>query len=263
MVLMNKGLHRKNEQLIKAHLNLYAVLKNLEDLVSHDPDTARLVKKWDVSIAFNVLGGPKACVEFKDGCCTVGKGRCRRPPVILFFTSPAHLNRMMEGKANPIPLRGFTKLGFLKKDFTQLTDRLEYYLRPNEALLKDRHYLELNTRLTMSTAAFAVPELGRYDPIGRLAAGRAGNGAVNIKILAQGPAVHVIFRDETIQAGRGEVEQPAALMQMKDWQVANDFFNNKTDPFTAIASGDVIIKGRIPLLESLSLILDRIPHYLS
>jgi hypothetical protein len=27
-----------NEQVIKAHLNLYAVLKNLEDLVSHDPE---------------------------------------------------------------------------------------------------------------------------------------------------------------------------------------------------------------------------------
>lgn len=263
MVLINKEPHRKNEQLIKAHLNLYAVLKNLEDLVSHDPEITLLVKNWNVSIAFNALGGPKGYAEFKGGKCTVGKGSFRKPSVFLFFTSPAHFNRMMEGKANPLPLRGFTKLGFLKKDFTRLTDRLEYYLRPNQALLKDPRYLELNTRLTMSTAAFAVPELGRYDPIGKLAAARAGTGAVNIKILAQGPAVHVIFGDGTIRAGRGEVEQPGALMQMKGWQVANDFFNNKTDPFTAIASGDVIIRGRIPLLESLSLIFDRIPHYLS
>ena len=252
-----------NEQGVKAHLNLYAVLKNLEDLVSHDPGTALFVKNWNVSIAFNVLRGPKGCVEFKEGRCIVSGGSCRSPSVILFFTSPAHLNRMMDGKANPIPLKGFTNLGFLKKDFTHVTDKLEYYLRPTEALLKDRDYLELNTRLTLTTAAFAVPEIGRHDPVGKLAAGRAGNGTVNIKILGEGPAVHVAFRDGAIQAGRGEVEKPAALMHMKDWQVANHFLNNKTDPFTAIASGDVMIRGRIPLLESLSLILDRIPHYLS
>ena len=252
-----------NEQRVKAHLNLYAVLKNLEDLVSHDPETALLVRNWEISIAFRVRGGPKGYAGFKEGKCTVGKGKGKRPSVILFFTSPAHLNRMMDGKANPIPFRGFKKLGFLKKDFTQLTDRLEHYLRPTEALLKDRHYLELNTRLTLTTAAFAVPELGCYDPIGKLAASRAGNGTVNIKILGQGPAVHVAFHEGSIQAGRGEADKPAALMHMKDWQVANDFLNNRTDPFTAIASGDVMIKGRIPLLESLSLILDRIPHYLS
>jgi hypothetical protein len=250
-------------QMIKANLNLYAVLRNLEDLVSHDPETASRVKDWHTSIAFRVLAGPKAYVEFKDGGCTVGQGRSRSPSVLLFFTSPAHLNRMMDGKANPIPLKGFTKLGFLKKDFTQVTDKLAYYLKPTDELLKDPHYLELNTRLTLCTAAFAVKEIGRHDPIGKLATGRAGNGVVNMKILPDGPAVHVLFHDGDIHAGRGEADTPAALMYMKDSKVANAFLNNKTDPFTAIASGEVIIKGRIPLLESLSLILDRIPHYLS
>lgn len=262
-ILATKEVRRVNEQVVKAHLNLYAVLKNLEDLVSHDPETARLVRNWNISLAFHVRGGPKAYVEFKGGGCNVGKGKGRRASVILFFTSPAHLNRMMEGKANPIPLMGFTKLAFLKKDFKLVTDKLEYYLRPTEALLKDQDYFELNTRLTLSTAAFAVPEIGRYDPIGRLAAGRAGNGTVNIKILNQGPAFHIVFHEGAIQACRREADKPSAHMHMKDWRVANDFLNNKIDPFTAIASGDVIIKGRILLLESLSLILDRIPHYLS
>jgi len=252
-----------SDQLIKANLNLYAVLKNLEDLVGCDPDTALRVKNWRVSIAFNVLRGPKAYVEFKGGVCTVGKGRSRSPSVVLFFTSPGHLNRMMDGKANPVPLKGFTRLGFLRNDFTKITEKLEYYLKPTDELLKEPRYLELNTRLTLNTAAFAVEEIGRHDPIGKLATGRAGNGAVNIKILPNGPAVHVIFLGGAVHAGRGEAENPMALLQMKDWQVANDFLNNRTDPFTAIASGDVIIKGQIPLLESLSSILDRIPHYLS
>ena len=45
-----------NEQFVKAHLNLCAVLKNLEDLVSHDPETALLVRRWEISVAFHVRG---------------------------------------------------------------------------------------------------------------------------------------------------------------------------------------------------------------
>jgi putative sterol carrier protein len=50
---------------------------------------------------------------------------------------------------------------------------------------------------------------------------------------------------------------------MKGMKVANDFLNGKMDTFTAIATGDVIIKGQTPMLDSMSLILDRIPMYLS
>ncbi len=51
-------------------------------------------------------------------------------------------------------------------------------------------------------------------------------------------------------------------MYMKNVQVGNDFLNAKIDPFTAIASGDVMIKGQTPMLDYLSLVLDRIPIYL-
>jgi hypothetical protein len=254
---------KMSHERIKANLNLYAVLKNFEDLVANDPDTASLVKDWDVSIAFRVLAGPKAYVGFKNGACIVGRGKHKRPSVVLFFISPAHLNRMMEGKGNPIPLKGFTRLGFLKKEFSTLTEKLEYYLKPTDELLKNDTYLELNTRLTLNTAAFAVRELGLLDPIAKLAVSRIGNGTVNMKILPHGPAVHVTFRDGDIEVGKDEADRPMAAMFMKDVRVANDFLNSKIDPFTAIASGDVMIKGQIPLLESLSLILDRIPHYLS
>ncbi len=169
---------------------------------------------------------------------------------------------MMEGTANPIPLKGFTRLGFLKKDFTKVTERFEYYLKPTAELLRDKAYLELNTRLTLHTAAFAVRELGLLDPVGKLIASQIGNGSVNLKILPHGPAVHVNFRNGDIKPGKGEAESPMAIMSMKNVKVANDFLKGKMDTFAAIAYGDVMIKGQIPMLESLSLILDRIPHYL-
>jgi len=250
-------------ELIKARLNLYAVLKNLEELVKYDSEMAELSKNWNLSIQFLVRGGPKAYIEFEGGGCRVARGKHYAPSIKLFFLSPAHLNRMMDGKGNPIPLKGFTKIPFLTGDFAKLTDRLEYYLKPTEDRLKEKAYLELNTRFTLNTAAFALREIGELDPVGKQVASHIPDGAVLMKILPDGPAVNISFQDGQIEPGIGETSRPMACMFMKDVQVANDFLNAKIDAFTAIASGDVTIKGQIPMLDSLSLILDRIPMYLT
>ncbi len=250
-------------ELIKARLNLYAVLKNLEDLVKYDSEMAELSKNWNLSIQFSVIRGPRAYIEFQGGQCRVGRGKHYAPAIKLFFITPAHLNRMMDGKGNPIPLKGFTKIPFLTGDFTKLTDRLEYYLRPTEERLKEKAYLELNTRFTLNTAAFALREIGELDPVGKQVASHIPDGTVLMKILPDGPAVTILFQDGQIEPGMGEMNRPMACMFMKNVQVANDFLNAKIDAFTAIASGDVTIKGQIPMLDALSLILDRIPIYLA
>ncbi len=250
-------------ELVKASLNLHAVLQNLEDLVAYDATVADLAKAWNVSIQFSVLNGPAAYIEFKNGTCRVGPGNHAAPNVRLFFTSPAHLNRMMDGKGNPIPLKGFTRLGFLTKEFPQATDRLEYYLKPTDERLKDEHYLTLNTRMTLNTAAFAVKELARLDTIGRLNAGHIQDGIVLMKILSDGPAAHIKFSAGSIEVFKGDVEKPAAMLLFKDFGVANRFLNAKMDVFSAVAAGDVMIKGQTPMLDSLGLILDRVPAYLS
>lgn len=252
-----------NPEFIKASLNLHAVLQNLEDLVAHDPEIGDLARGWRVAIQFAVFKGPAAYIEFKDGICRVGRGAHAAPDVRLFFTSPAHLNRMMDGKGNPIPLKGFTRLGFLTKEFPKATDRLEYYLKPTDDLLADSAYLALNTRMTLNTAAFAVKELAGLDPIGRLNAAHMPDGTVLMKILPDGPAAHVQFSSGDIQVFKGDVDRPAAMLLFKDFEIANRFLNGKMDVFTAVAAGDVMIKGQTPMLDALGLILDRVPVYLS
>lgn len=258
----SRELDTVNYELIKANLNLHAVLKNLEDLVVYDAEAAALVENWDVCIQFVVWNGPKAYCAFEHGVCTVGRGRHKHPSVMLLFVSPKHFNRMMNGKGLPIPLKGLTRLGFLKTEFARLTERLEYYLKPTDELLTDDSYLDLNTRLTLNTAAFAVREIALFDPIGRLAASSVRNGSVNLKILPDGPCVYVDLHDGDVEAGKGEAEKPMALISMKNVRAANDFLNGRTDNFAAIASGDIMIRGQIPMLESITLILDRIPLYL-
>ncbi len=250
-------------QLIKAHLNLHAVLQNLEDLVEHDPQTAALAEDWRISVQFTVKKGPRAFISFADGACQVGPGKCRRPSVILYFKSPEHLNRMMDGTANPIPLKGMTRLPFLAKEFPRATDRLEHFLKPTDELLADPDYLALNTRFSLSTAVFAVRELCLLDEVGQLNAAHIPKGTVLFKVLPDGPAMHLVFQRGDIEVVKGEAKQPSAVMLFKNQQVANDLLNGKGDAFTAIAAEDVMIRGRIPMIEAINPILDRIPLYLS
>ena len=153
--------------LIKAHLNLYAVFQNLEALPALDAETADRIKDWDLAIQISVRNGPNAFLEFKGGACTHGRGTHPNPAIKLFLMSPAHLNAMFDGKSNPIPLKGFTRLGFLQRDFAALTDRLTYFLRPTEELLADEAYLKTNTALTLFTGSTPSRNWRRWNPRAR------------------------------------------------------------------------------------------------
>ena len=252
-----------NHDLVKANLNLHAVLKNLEDIVEFDREMKELTSSWNVSVRFIVKGGPSATVSFSGGRCSVGRGKSGKASIILWFLSPSHLNRMFDEAATPIPLKGFTKLGFLSKEFPKLTDRLAYYLKPTDELMKDKSYLEMNTRLTLNTAAFAIPEIASGDPAGAKIASKIPDGTVTMRILPSFHSVSITFRDGSATASKGDSAKPSAVLEMKNVTLANGFLNGKTDAFTAIASGDVIIKGLMPMLDNMSLMLDRIQHYIS
>jgi putative sterol carrier protein len=249
--------------LIRAGINLYAILKNLEDLIALDEDSRNLIKGKKLSIQFIVKNGPKAWIKFENDACSVGQGNSKGPSVKLWFKSPEHLNNMFDGKANPVPLKGFTKLGFLQKEFGQITQKLEYYLKPEEVKDPTEEYIKINTTFTLTVAAFALPEIGKYDEKAKITASHIKDGIIQMRVLPDGPAVYLKVKDGIISAEKGTVDKPDAVMEMKDFQTANDFLNGKSNPFLAIASGDVIIRGQTGMLDSLSLILDKVQKYVS
>jgi hypothetical protein len=249
-------------QYTKACLNLYAVIKNLEDLCAYDPESMALTRDWNLSIGFRVLRGPEAYIKFSNGKCEVGRGSLKGATISLLFATSWHLNKMFENKAMPIPLSGFSKLGFLSKEFPKLTSRLEYYLKPTAALLADPAYLEMNTRLTLTTATFAVAELAVSDPIGKLIAAHLNTGKLVLKILPDGPATTLTCGHGAVRAEKGEAAHPIGYMYFKDFKTANDMFNNKIDPFTAVASGSVQLWGQLGTIDSINMLLDRVPAYL-
>ncbi|MCX5759708.1 MAG: hypothetical protein NTU83_14630, partial [Candidatus Hydrogenedentes bacterium] len=70
-----------SDTLIRAHMNLFAVLQNIEDLLVLDAEAASWAKDWDISLQFAVHGGPSAHLVFRDGRCTHGAGTLPAPTV--------------------------------------------------------------------------------------------------------------------------------------------------------------------------------------
>jgi hypothetical protein len=267
---------------IRARLNLYAVLPNLEDVVRQDPQMRALVSDARVTVRFVVANGPRAYVRFSNGVCTVGRGSgpeasgaaagaggaasapsSAGPSVVLSFASASHLNKMFDGAGSPIPLWGFTRLGFLKHEFTELSDRMAYYLAPTEELLAHPGYLAMNTQLTLNTAAFAVPVLLGHDPDCMPLRHALTQGTIVIKVLPDGPAVSLVCGASGVLPVKGALSHPSALVLLRDLPTASAFLNGKLDTFAAAVTGEVQIWGRIGMVDSLALVLDRVGKYLT
>jgi len=276
---------------VRARLNLLAVLPNLEDVVAGDAEMRALVSDARLTIRFSVAGGLSTSVRFADGVCTVGPDHGpppvaaggpageagptaagaagpgaaggSGPTVRLAFTSAAHVNKMFDGASQPIPLWGFNHLGFLKKEFTELSDRMAYYLTPSDELLSHPGYLAMNTLLTLNTAAFAVPVLLAHDPDCMPLRHGLTQGTIVIKVLPEGPAVSLVCGVSGVIPVKGELPHPSALVLLRDLPTASAFLNGKLDTFAAAVTGEVQIWGRIGMVDTLGLVLDRVPKYLT
>jgi hypothetical protein len=255
---------------VRARLNLFAVLPNLEDVVAGDPEMRALVADTRLTVRFTVANGPGTAVRFDHGACSVGPVTRRDesgqgsagPTVRLAFTSAAHLNKMFDGRGQPIPYWGFTHLGFLMKQFSELTDRMGYYLTPTDELLSHPGYVAMNTLLTLNTAAFAVPVLLGHDPECVPLRHGLSHGTIVIKVLLGGPAVSLVCGASGVLPVKGELSHPSALVLLKDLHTANDFLAGKLDTFVAAVTGDVQIWGRVAMVDTLALVLDRVGKYL-
>lgn len=250
------------DEKIKAGVNLYAVIKNIEQLVVLDSEIKDLVKNWDISIEFRIRKGPVASVKFKDGVCKVIRGKFDKTSVVLFFTSEEHLNKMFDGNSNPIPLKGFTKLGFLDKEFSKVTDKLEYYLKPTPELLANDDYLKINTIFTLTTAVNALPVIMEFDPKAKLTGSHLTKGSLFIHV-EDGPGAFIITDKNYIEVSDDCSGSPTCEMIIKNIEIANKFFSGDVDIFSALAKQDIKIVGQTYLLDNIGLILDRIPIYVN
>jgi hypothetical protein len=251
------------DQRVKAHLNLLAVLPNLEDLVGFDDEARRMAVDWKIRVLFSVRGGPSATLAFQDGRCRVSPGRQGMPNLVLGFTSPSHLNAMFDNQAKPIPLWGLHRLPWLAGQFPKLAARLEYYLRADDARLADPAVFDFVLGCQMRTAMRGLKFVAELDPEMHALAAHTAEGVAELRVLPDGPVVGIEHTGRTFTPLlNGNAPRPNVRAVFGSGRVAFDLLNGRGDAFAALGRRDVVMEGFLPLIDDVFAMLDHLGRYL-
>ena len=249
-------------QTAKAYINLNGVLRCLPYVCALDQTARELIRGQNLTIQFKVRNGPIARLVFENGVCKFEKGK-GRSQIKLNFSSPEHLNRMMEGKANPSISKGLLKIGFLTKTFMQLTKRLEYYLKPDSALLEDPAFRRINTILTFYVAFHSLAEVGMHDPVGVQVMKHAKRGVLAAAIEQTDVLVRLKLSPGNIEVAAVDEDSPACKLRFTSVDKAYEVLSGKLDFLTAIGFGDVRMEGFMPVMQTVEHILPMVNTYLA
>ena len=225
-----------------AYINLFAVLGGLSKLCELDGECRKLIEGKDISIGITVKDGPEGTIRFHDGACTVTPGvdKC---DIKLPFGSCKKFNGLIDGTVTPIPSKGFTKIGFLLKQFTRLTDRLTAYLRPKPEDLEDGAFFNISTTIMFHLILDAIAQIGNVDKVGKASASYIVDGCVRIGIEG-GPEGYIHARGHRLTAVHTPCEHPTSYM-------------------ICVGTGKVRMGGMISMVDNVNRILDRVSMYLA
>ncbi len=244
-----------------AYINLRAILGSIPLLCELDERAKKLIAKKDVSVGFAVKDGPEGTLVFKDGKCTYKDG-VEDCTIKLPFSSPEKFNGLIDGTVTPIPTKGFTKIGFLLRTFTKLTDILTGYLKPEEEKLQDESFFETSTVLMFHLIVEALAQIGDHDKIGKFSAGYITDGAIKLAIEG-GPAAYIRSEGHVLTACHEAPESFTSYMTFSDIHFARDLFDGKVNAVASIGLGKVRIGGMISQVDNMNRILDRVALYLA
>ena len=244
-----------------AYINLFAILGAIPYLCELDPEAAKLIQGQQVSIGFSVKGGPEATLFFGGGKARMvpGTDRCQ---VKLPFASCEKFNGLIDGTVTPIPTKGFSKISFLLKRFTKLTDRLSAYLRPEPADLQDPEFFRISTTIMFHVIAEAIAQIANEDKVGQFSASNIVDGAAKLAIT-DGPAAALLCRNHRITAIHHAPEKYMAYMEFQGMHLARDLFDGNVNAIAAVGQGQVRIGGMISMIDNINRILDRVALYLA
>ncbi len=245
-----------------AYINMYAILGAIENLCELDEQASNLVKtKKPVSIGLDVTGGPSATLTFKNGRCRMEQG-IENCDVLLPFANCEKFNGMIDGTVTPIPLKGYTKLGFLLGKFMPLTDILTKYLRASEEDLQDEKFFEISTKLMFYVITVALSQIGNNDAIGTFSASLIPDGIIDVSIKdCVGATIRV--KNSHMVTIKQKPDAFRSQMMFADIKIARALFDGKVNAIASIGEGLIEMHGKIDMIDNVNRILDRVALYLA
>ncbi|RMI14442.1 hypothetical protein [Cellulomonas triticagri] len=249
---------------VLAEINLRAVLGALPRLVDLAPDARTLLAGLDrpVTLTFTVLGGSTARFRFaRDGITAAPAPGAPGTSARLLLRSPAHLNAVIDGTSQPVPVAGPAGLRFLTGTFTPLSALLSRYLQPSDADLADEAFAAASRELVVHVAVAALVVVANEDRAGRFSAGQMPDGDLDVeagddlryRVRITGHRLRLVPVDGT----------PArATFRFADLVTAGDVLAGRESALACVGDGRIALSGYIPLVDNASRVLDRVGQYL-
>ena len=247
-----------------AYINMYAVLGTLENLCELDDKAKEIISTIEkpISVDFDVKNGPSATLTFSKNGCRMDDGVNADCDIKIPVANCDKFNGIIDGKVTPIPTKGLTKVNFLLKTFTALTDRLTEVMRPSEEALKDTDFFRLNTLCTFYTVSVALSQIGNQDAIGKFSASNIVDGDIQIGITDTVYAT-IRVKDHHMITIKQASEKPRAIMEFCDIPLANALFAGTVNSIDHVGNGNITIRGLISMVDNVNRILDRVALYLA
>jgi hypothetical protein len=251
------------DEFLQASIYLKGILPVLEEVVAYDQQAAAAIAGETLVMQLEVKGGPAAHMEIGDGQIRHKVGRHPHPDIWLTFATPDRLNRLFAGEnVRPGIRRGFTRLRFLTNRFPILAGRLSYYLEGEGQQAQgpgaDRFLVNLRLHAMLSgMAAVASDDRSLADT-----AASTPPGTLLVRVQPDGP--HGTFAkvlhngSYSFVATFGQPEgHPNALMEFGSLDVARRLLDGQLSAVVAIGTGEMRIRGYLPLIEKANIFLGR------
>lgn len=244
---------------VLAAINLRAVFGALPKLVELVPEARQTLGLLDAEVTLTLVS-PGEHVAYTFSPQGIRPGGGAKGPTLL-FRSAAHVNRVVNGASQPIPVAGPKGIKFLTHIFTPLTDILASYLKPDPERLTDPTFVEASTLLTFEVVIAALVIVANADPSGQVSAEHMPDGTLDVEIGDEERfriqvTGHKLQRVTTIDG------DPSAALHFGNLTVAGGILSGQDSAMASLANGGLSMRGMIPLVDNTNRLLDRVGAYL-
>jgi hypothetical protein len=236
---------------IAAHLCLEAVLPAFEELTLVSEAARSLIARWKCAIEFGVRNDGGATICFDDGAISVTSGRNSASALSLLFLSPRHLVNQFSGRGLGVPM--------LKRGFLRLTSLVRFQ-RLGKIFEEE---VERQPRLLLSVAIAAIRSLSEHDEEVREILRYAPAGMAELSVPTSDLFGWVELKDGRVDSGRGRAPRAADVaIEFRNEEIALAALRGELDELAATGSGDLRVRGLVPLAEIVGVVAERVNRYL-
>ena len=244
-----------------AHINMYAMLSCMSELCAISPAASVLASPdKPVVLCLKIRRGPALTMTFERGICKTYEGSYTHD-ILLRFPSYEKFNGMLDKSRIPIPIKGFGKQAFLRRNFSLLSDILGKYLGTVETGQFNEAFFQDSTSLLFSVYADAIAQVANQDSIGRFTASGMVDGTL-VMSIQNGPKAALQVAGHTIKRLSDIPDSPTAIVEFKSARVARDVFDGRQGIPVCLGTGLMEPGGHMGLLLPFYRLLERVAVYL-